>query len=109
MVEQWNCGKFAGAWLTSNARKGASRKARRARVRGAHPSKTPPTHSIWDQLLAGHAVAFLRCGMLPHQILIKPRDCAPDCVNLVLALHEPVTLVRIVVDVHDPAFLLQDI
>jgi hypothetical protein len=41
--------------------------------------------------------------------LIEPSDGAPDRVNLVLALHEAMTFIRVIVNLHDPAFFLEDI
>jgi hypothetical protein len=51
----------------------------------------------------------LRCLGLSHEILIEPGDGAADGVNLVLAFHEAVTFIRIIVNIYDPAFFLEDV
>ena len=51
----------------------------------------------------------LWCGACSHEILIEPGDGAPDGVNLVLAFHEAMTFIRVIVNIHDPAFFLEDI
>ena len=49
------------------------------------------------------------CGALNHQVLIEPGDRAPDGVDLILAFHEAVTFIRVIVDVYNAAFFFEDI
>ena len=52
----------------------------------------------------------VRCAsLLPHQILVEPRNCSFEGVNLVFAFGETVAFSGIVMRVHRAAFLLQDL
>src|SRR5215831_13638155 len=57
----------------------------------------------------GRVGLLLWCGRLTHKILIEPGDGAPDGVNLVLAFHEAMTFIRVIVNIYDPAFFLEDV
>ena len=52
---------------------------------------------------------ILWCWRLSHEILIEPVDGAADGINLVLAFHEAVTFIRVIVNIYDPAFFLEDV
>ena len=62
-----------------------------------------------DSWLVHRAGLVLWCWGLSHEILIEPGDGAADGVNLVLAFHEAVTFIRVIVNIYDPAFFLEDV
>jgi hypothetical protein len=51
----------------------------------------------------------LWCLGLSHEILIEPGDGAADGINLVLAFYEAVTFIRVIVNIYDPTFFLEDV
>src|ERR1700746_3935321 len=63
-----------------------------------------------NRFLAGPpSELVLWCWGLSHEILIEPGDGAADGVDLVLTFHEAVAFIRVIVNVHGPAFFLEDV